>query len=136
MISHCVNLLNVWFVPCWILQSGLSSGSLIRFAIGDGGLKCVDGRFEKADLQYIGVSNRARAFADSYSKVGTLSPCIWHTNFGRIMLMKLTQAFTIHLADHVSIYGPTFSPESRRSCFYDFTWGPTGQAPWSGDVRL
>lgn len=47
-------------------------GNLIRFAIGDGGLSCVDGRFEKADLQYIGVSNRARAFADSYSKVGTL----------------------------------------------------------------
>lgn len=61
-----------------ILQSGLSSGSLIRFAIGDGGLNCVDGRFEKADLQYIGVSNRSRAFADSYSKVGIffLSYCI------------------------------------------------------------
>ncbi|CAL9226742.1 unnamed protein product [Arabidopsis halleri] len=53
----------------FVKQSGLSSGSLIRFAIGDGGLKCVDGRFEKADLQYIGVSNRARAFADSYSKI-------------------------------------------------------------------
>ncbi|CAN6914513.1 hypothetical protein HID58_078149 [Brassica napus] len=60
-----VNCLNADFVK----QSGLSPGSLVRFAIGDGGLNCVDGKFEKADLQYISVSNRARAFADSYSKI-------------------------------------------------------------------
>ncbi|XP_018482301.2 LOW QUALITY PROTEIN: uncharacterized protein LOC108853383 [Raphanus sativus] len=60
-----VNCLNADFIK----QSGLSPGSLVRFAIGDGGLNCVDGKFEKADLQYISVSNRARAFADSYSKI-------------------------------------------------------------------
>lgn len=30
----------------------------------------MDGKLEKADLQYLGQSNRARTFADSYSKVG------------------------------------------------------------------
>lgn len=29
----------------------------------------MDGKLEKADLHYLGKSNRARAFADSYSKV-------------------------------------------------------------------
>lgn len=29
----------------------------------------MDGTLEKADLHYLGKSNRARAFADSYSKV-------------------------------------------------------------------
>lgn len=48
---------------------GLHSGNLLRFAIGDGGLSIVDGTLEKADLHYLGKSNRARAFADSYSKV-------------------------------------------------------------------
>lgn len=50
-------------------QSGLQSGNLVRFAVGDGGLAFVDGKLEKADLQYLGKVNRARAFADSYSKV-------------------------------------------------------------------
>lgn len=48
---------------------GLRSGNLLRFSIGDGGLSTVDGKLEKADLHYLGKSNRARAFADSYSKV-------------------------------------------------------------------
>lgn len=52
-----------------ISQLGLHSGNLLRFAIGDGGLSIVDGTLEKADLHYLGKSNRARAFADSYSKV-------------------------------------------------------------------
>ncbi|GMJ00104.1 hypothetical protein like AT4G24880 [Hibiscus trionum] len=52
-----------------IEKSGLQSGNLLRFAIGDGGLNFVDGKLEKADLIYLGKSNRARAFADSYSKV-------------------------------------------------------------------
>ncbi|KAK8486406.1 hypothetical protein V6N12_030492, partial [Hibiscus sabdariffa] len=52
-----------------IEKSGLQSGILLRFAIGDGGLSFVDGKLEKADLIYLGKSNRARAFADSYSKV-------------------------------------------------------------------
>ncbi|EXB98025.1 hypothetical protein L484_005514 [Morus notabilis] len=50
-------------------KSGLHSGSLLRFAIGDGGLTIVDGKLEKADLHYLGKSNGARAFADSDSKI-------------------------------------------------------------------
>ena len=50
-------------------QLGLQFGSLLRFAIGEGGLSIVDGKLEKADLHYLGKSNRARAFADSHSKV-------------------------------------------------------------------
>ncbi|KAK4728968.1 hypothetical protein R3W88_021956 [Solanum pinnatisectum] len=47
----------------------LHGGDLIKFAIGEGGLVVVDSKLEKADLKYLGKSNRARAFADSYSKV-------------------------------------------------------------------
>ena len=50
-------------------QSGPRPENLPRFAVSDGGLNFVDGKLEKADLQYIGKANRARAFADSYSKV-------------------------------------------------------------------
>lgn len=57
---------------CFGLQAGLHTGNLLRFAVNDGGLSFVDGRLEKADLQYLGQSNRARTFADSYSKVGNL----------------------------------------------------------------
>ncbi|XP_078434038.1 snurportin-1 protein [Wolffia australiana] len=50
-------------------QSNLRPGSLIRFAIGDGGLKLCEGRLEMADLIFIEKSNSRRGFADSYSKV-------------------------------------------------------------------
>ncbi|XP_031371505.1 snurportin-1 isoform X2 [Punica granatum] len=53
----------------FIQKSGLCLGNLLRFAIGDGGLSFVDGGLDKADLCYLGKSNRARAFADSYSKL-------------------------------------------------------------------
>ncbi|KAM1978829.1 hypothetical protein ACFX16_015475 [Malus domestica] len=53
----------------FIQQSGLHSGCLLRFAIGDGGLSVVDGKLEKADLHFLGKSNCARAFADTYSKI-------------------------------------------------------------------
>ncbi|KAK4569023.1 hypothetical protein RGQ29_004431 [Quercus rubra] len=53
----------------FIEQTESRSGNLLRFAIGDGGLNFVDGKLEKADLHYLGKPNRARAFADSYSKV-------------------------------------------------------------------
>jgi len=53
----------------FIQKSGLQSGNLLRFAVSDGGLTFADGKLEKADLQYLGKVNRARAFADSYSKV-------------------------------------------------------------------
>ncbi|GJY34054.1 snurportin-1 [Tanacetum coccineum] len=52
----------------FIQEAGLHSGNLVRFAINDGGLTFVDGKLEKADLQYIGKVPRGRAFADSYSK--------------------------------------------------------------------
>ncbi|KAL3331573.1 hypothetical protein AABB24_035085 [Solanum stoloniferum] len=50
-------------------KTDLHHGDLIKFAIGEGGLVVVDSKLEKADLKYLGKSNRARAFADSYSKV-------------------------------------------------------------------
>lgn len=50
-------------------KSGLHSGSLLRFALREGGLILADGKIEKADLQYLGSVNRARAFADTFSKV-------------------------------------------------------------------
>ncbi|XP_057728459.1 uncharacterized protein LOC130944248 [Arachis stenosperma] len=50
-------------------ESELHSGFLVRFAIGEGGLVLVDGKLEKADLNYLGKANRARASADSFSKV-------------------------------------------------------------------
>lgn len=50
-------------------QTGLHSGNLVRFAVNDGGLTFVDGKLEKADLHFVGKVHRARAFADSYSKV-------------------------------------------------------------------
>ncbi|XP_057439258.1 uncharacterized protein LOC130731086 [Lotus japonicus] len=50
-------------------QSELLSGCLLRFAIGEAGLVLVDGKLEKADLNYLGKVNRARASADSFSKV-------------------------------------------------------------------
>ncbi|PSS07675.1 Snurportin-1 like [Actinidia chinensis var. chinensis] len=50
-------------------KSGLQSKYLLRFAVSDGGLTFVEGKLERADLQYLGKANRARAFADSYSKV-------------------------------------------------------------------
>lgn len=53
----------------FIHESGLCAGNLLRFAINDGGLSFVDGKLERADLHYLGKSNRARAFADSYSKI-------------------------------------------------------------------
>ncbi|XP_014489900.1 snurportin-1 isoform X1 [Vigna radiata var. radiata] len=53
----------------FIQQSGLHSGCLVRFSIGEGGLILMDGKLEKADLHYLGKANRARGSADSFSKV-------------------------------------------------------------------
>ncbi|KAK9113458.1 hypothetical protein Syun_020255 [Stephania yunnanensis] len=50
-------------------KSGLQSGSLLRFSVSEGGMRYADGKLEMTDMQYIGKVNRARAFADSYSKV-------------------------------------------------------------------
>nr|XP_043614818.1 snurportin-1 [Erigeron canadensis] len=53
----------------FIQETGLNSGNLLRFAVNEGGLTFVDGKLEKANLQYVGKVHRARAFADSYSKI-------------------------------------------------------------------
>lgn len=53
----------------FIQKTGLRTGDLLRFSINQGGLCFKDGQLERADLNYLGKSNRARAFADSYSKV-------------------------------------------------------------------
>ncbi|CAK9170285.1 unnamed protein product [Ilex paraguariensis] len=53
----------------FIQKTGLHSGYLLRFTVNEGGLRFVDGKLEKADLQYLGKANRARAFADSFSKI-------------------------------------------------------------------
>lgn len=50
-------------------QKGVQTGDLLRFAIKEGALYFKDGQLERADLEYLGKPNRARAFADSYSKV-------------------------------------------------------------------
>lgn len=50
-------------------KSGLRSGNLLRFAIKDEVVRLVDGKLEIGDMQFSGKPNRARAFADSYSKV-------------------------------------------------------------------
>lgn len=54
---------------CGGLQTGLQAGNLLRFSVGEGGLSFADGKMERADLHYLGKPNRARAFADSFSKV-------------------------------------------------------------------
>ena len=55
------------FTCAW--QSNLRAGSLLRFAVTDGGLKLAEGRLEMADLVFIEKSNSRRGFADCYSKV-------------------------------------------------------------------
>ena len=54
---------------CDGLQSGLQAGNLLGFSVGEGGLCFANGKMERADLHYLGRPNRARAFADSFSKV-------------------------------------------------------------------
>lgn len=51
------------------MQSGVQSGNYLRFAIKDETVRLVDGKMEIGDMQFTGKPNRARAFADSYSKV-------------------------------------------------------------------
>ncbi|KAG6488993.1 snurportin-1-like [Zingiber officinale] len=53
----------------FIQKSEFRAGNLLRFAIKDESVRVVDGKLEIGDLQFISKSNRARAFADSYSKV-------------------------------------------------------------------
>ncbi|URE13383.1 Snurportin 1 [Musa troglodytarum] len=53
----------------FIQKSGLRAGNLLRFAVRDESVSLVDGKLEIGDLQFVSKANRARAFADSYSKV-------------------------------------------------------------------
>ncbi|XP_047314551.1 snurportin-1 [Impatiens glandulifera] len=53
----------------FIQKSGLQTGDLLKFSVSDRGLCFTDGKLEKADIQFISKSNRARAFADSFSKI-------------------------------------------------------------------
>ncbi|KAL1556417.1 snurportin-1-like [Salvia divinorum] len=53
----------------FIQKTGSQTGELLRFSINEGALYFKDGQLERADLNYLGKPNRARAFADSYSKV-------------------------------------------------------------------
>ncbi|KAM7471518.1 hypothetical protein LguiA_009701 [Lonicera macranthoides] len=53
----------------FLQKTGLLSGDLLRFNVGEGGLNFMDGKLEKADLQYVAKVHSARAFADSYSKI-------------------------------------------------------------------
>lgn len=54
-----------------ILQSNLRAGNLLRFAVRDERVKLVDGKMQIGELQFVGKPNRARAFADSHSKVSS-----------------------------------------------------------------
>lgn len=58
----------VWSIKL-ALQLNLRPGNLLRFAVRDESVKLVDGKMEIGDLQFVGKLNRARAFADSHSKV-------------------------------------------------------------------
>uniref|UniRef100_A0A804QUL1 Snurportin-1 n=1 Tax=Zea mays TaxID=4577 RepID=A0A804QUL1_MAIZE len=50
-------------------KSNLRPGNLLRFAVRDESVKLMDGKMHIGQLQFVGKPNRARAFADSHSKV-------------------------------------------------------------------
>ncbi|KAK1259292.1 hypothetical protein QJS04_geneDACA015474 [Acorus gramineus] len=53
----------------FVQKLGLRSGNLLRFAVSDDGIRLVNEKLEVANIHYIARASRARAFADSYSKV-------------------------------------------------------------------
>ncbi|KAL5724816.1 hypothetical protein ACHQM5_008030 [Ranunculus cassubicifolius] len=53
----------------FIQKFDLQPGNLIRFGVGDGGMRFTDGIVEMADLQYGGKVNRSRALPDTNSKI-------------------------------------------------------------------
>lgn len=53
----------------FLQKSGVRPGNLLRFSIRDEAVRFMDGKMQIGDMQFIGKPNRARAFADSYSKV-------------------------------------------------------------------
>lgn len=71
---HCdfspyLNLFEALTYCYMAVQSNLRPGNLLRFAVKDERVKLVDGKMEISELQFVGKPNRARAFADSHSKV-------------------------------------------------------------------
>ncbi|KAL0925388.1 hypothetical protein M5K25_003714 [Dendrobium thyrsiflorum] len=52
-----------------IQKSSLQAGNFLRLSVIDECVRIVDGKLELGDLKFVGKANRARAFADSYSKV-------------------------------------------------------------------
>lgn len=65
-IFEALNLI-LYIIP----QSNLRPGNLLRFAVRDESVKLVDGKMQIDQLQFVGKPNRARAFADSHSKVSS-----------------------------------------------------------------
>lgn len=53
----------------FLQKAGLRTGNLLRFSVRDEGVRLVDGKLNMGDIHFVGKVNRARAFADSYSKV-------------------------------------------------------------------
>ncbi|KAE8730917.1 Purple acid phosphatase 27 [Hibiscus syriacus] len=91
----------------FIEKSGVQSGNLLRFAIGDGGLSFVDGKLEKADLIYLGKSNRARTFADSYSKPVEIIACRSSNASSNYKYSR------IRYAGYIPVHGSAFSSKDR-----------------------
>lgn len=85
-------------------QASLRPQSLLRFAIGDGGLKLAGGRLEKADLIYIGKSNSRRGFADSYSKVISV-------NIGTTVFLIIGAGTRLNLS-----WASFFASDSHKNC--------------------
>ncbi|PKA61271.1 hypothetical protein AXF42_Ash006168 [Apostasia shenzhenica] len=53
----------------FLQQSGSQIGYLLRFTVKDESVRIADGKLQLGDIKFISRANRARAFADSYSKI-------------------------------------------------------------------
>lgn len=75
-LGICFNVLFpcIEFSKGSFVQWGVQPVSLLRFAVRDEAVRLVDGKLQFGDMQFIGKPNRARAFADSYSKVSKKIP--------------------------------------------------------------
>lgn len=71
LLALCFHIvpLHINFLNCYVMQSSVQPGNLLRFSIRDEAVRFVDGKLEIGDMQFTGKPNRGRAFADSYSKV-------------------------------------------------------------------
>ncbi|KAG0465603.1 hypothetical protein HPP92_019767 [Vanilla planifolia] len=80
-------------------KEGLRAGNLIRFSIRDECVRLVDGKLELGDIQFTSKVNRARIFADGYSKIFfqyiarhslSNSRILWHP-FNQILMQQWKQ---------------------------------------------